>query len=241
MHVLDPGPAEYLTSDKKNVLVNGFLVWSVENPIRYLMSVTDQSGAEARLTDIMRSELGTIFGAHSLSVLVSVEPQSRTIEDVMQEMTEKTSRRAQDNFGIRISAVRIKRLNFPEQNKVAVFRRMEAERRRIATLYRSEGEEEAEKIRAQADRDQAVLINEARRHAEEIRGEADAKATRIYAEAFGQDPEFYEFLRSLEAYKKIIRENSTVVIPSDAELLKVLKNPERFTQPDKPLPEGLSN
>ena len=124
-----------------------------------------------------------------------------------------------------IAAVRIKRLNFPPQNKQAVFRRMEAERQRIARLYRSEGEEEAEKIRASADREEAVLLNEARRQAEEIRGEADAEATRIYAEAFGQDPEFFEFVRSLEAYQNIIGESSTIVVPSDSELLKVLQTP----------------
>ena len=230
LNVLDPERAEYLTSDKKNVLVNAFLVWSVEDPLRYLVSVTDRNGAEARLTDIMRSEVGTTLGAHPLSALVSIEPQSQSMEDVMQDITRNTARRAHESLGIRVSSVRIKRLNFPTQNKQAVFRRMQAERRRIATLYRSEGEEEAEKIRARADREQAVLINEAMRRAEEMRGEADAEATRIYAEAYGQDPEFYQFLRSLQAYERILRENSTVVVPSDAELLKVLKDPRRFTK-----------
>ncbi len=235
MHVLDPDAAEYLTSDKKNILVNGFVVWSVGDPIRYLVSATDQAGAEARLTDLMRSELGTTLGAHALSVLVSTEPQARTLDDMMQEITQNLARRARDNFGIEVAAVRIKRLNFPAQNKEAVFRRMEAERRRIAKLYRSEGEEEAEKIRAQADREQAVLINEAEREAEILRGDADAEASRIYAEAYAQDPEFYEFLRSLQAYENIIRDTSTVVLPSDSELLDVLKHPERTATPEKSL------
>ncbi len=235
IHILDPDAAEYLTSDKKNILVNGFVVWSVGDPIRYLVSATDQAGAEARLTDMMRSELGTTLGAHSLSVLVSTEPQERTLDDMMQEITQNLARRARDHFGIEVAAVRIKRLNFPAQNKEAVFRRMEAERRRIARLYRSEGEEEAEKIRAQADREQAVLINEAQRQAEILRGEADAEASRIYAEAFSQDPEFYEFLRSLQAYETIIRDTSTVVLPSDSELLDVLKHPSRVAPSEKSL------
>ncbi|ETW98298.1 MAG: hypothetical protein ETSY2_43020 [Candidatus Entotheonella gemina] len=235
IHILDPDAAEYLTSDKKNVLVNGFVVWSVGDPIRYLVSATDQAGAEARLTDMMRSELGTTLGAHALSVLVSTEPQERTLNDMMQEITQNLARRARGNFGIEVAAVRIKRLNFPAQNKEAVFRRMEAERRRIARLYRSEGEEEAEKIRAQADREQAVLINEAERQAEILRGEADAEASRIYAEAFSQDPEFYEFLRSLQAYEHIIRDTSTVVLPSDSELLDVLKHPRSAVPSEKSL------
>ena len=224
-NVLDPDPGEYLTSDKKNILVSKFLVWSVADPLRYLVSLTDKTSAEARLTDIMRSEVGTTLGAYPLSALVSTETQDQTMADVMHDITRKTAQRASDSFGVHIAAVRIKRLNFPPQNKQAVFRRMEAERQRIARQYRSEGEEEAEKIRAQADREEAVLLNEARRQAEEIRGEADAEATRIYAEAFGQDPEFFEFVRSLEAYQNIISESSTIVVPSDAELLKVLQTP----------------
>lgn len=224
-NVLDPEPGEYLTSDKKNILVSNFLVWSVADPLRYLVSLTDKTSAEARLTDIMRSEVGTTLGAYPLSALVSTEAQDQTMADVMRDITRKTAQRASDSFGVHIAAVRIKRLNFPPQNKQAVFRRMEAERQRIARLYRSEGEEEAEKIRAQADREEAVLLNEARRQAEEIRGEADAEATRIYAEAFGQDPEFFEFVRSLEAYENIISESSTIVVPSDAELLRVLQTP----------------
>lgn len=231
LRVLDPPGAEYLTSDKKNILVNSFLVWAVEDPLRYRVSVTDTGGAEARLTDIMRSEVGTRLGAHPLTALVSVEPQPQTMAEVMQEMTRRTAQRAHESLGVRVVAVRIKRLNFPQQNKAAVFRRMEAERRRIATLYRSEGEEEAAKIRAQADREQAVLVSDAQRQAEEIRGLADAEATRIYAEAFGQEPDFYEFLRSLQAYEKIIGPNATVVVPSDAAWLDVLKHPERFVKP----------
>ena len=233
IHVLDPSTAEYLTSDKKNILVNGFVVWSVHDPIRYLVSAANQAGAEARLTDMMRSELGATLGAYSLSVLISTEPQERTLDDMMQEITQNLARQARDNFGIEVAAVRIKRINFPAQNKAAVFRRMEAERRRIAQLYRAEGEEEAEKIRAQADREQAVLINDAQRQAEILRGEADAEASRIYAEAYGQDPEFYEFLRSLQAYQNIIQDTSTVILPSDSELLNVAQTPE----PSRPIRE----
>ena len=232
-NVLDPDPGEYLTSDKKNILVSNFLVWSVADPLRYLVSLTDKTSAEARLTDIMRSEVGTTLGAYPLSALVSTEEEDQTMADVMRDITRKAAQRASDSFGVHVAAVRLKRLNFPPQNKQAVFRRMEAERQRIARLYRSEGEEEAEKIRASADREEAVLLNEARRQAEEIRGEADAEATRIYAEAFGQDPEFFEFVRSLEAYQNIISESSTIVVPSDAELLKVLQTPDGEAPPQQ--------
>jgi membrane protease subunit HflC len=225
-HVLDPGSAEYLTADKKNVEVSCFMVWAVADPLMYWTSVSGQRGAEARLTDLMASKVGTILGSHELSVLVSAEAQELTMDEVMSKITQGAAGEARENFGIEISSIRIKRLSFPLQNKQAVFRRMEAERERIARLYRSEGEEAAEKIRQTANRERAELVNEANRQAEETRGLADAEATRIYAEAFSQDPDFYAFLRSLQTYEKIIQENSTVVVPSDAEILRVLKDPD---------------
>ncbi len=225
VRMLDPEPAEYLTSDKKNVLLSSFLVWRVEDPRQYFVSVADRRGAEARLADIMRSELGTILGRHPLSALVSVEESERDMAGVMEEVTRRTAARAAKNLGIGVSAVRLRRINFPTQNKEAVFRRMEAERQRIAKQYRSEGRESYQKIIAQADLQQAMLVNQALQKAAEIKGAADAEATRIYAEAYSQAPDFYRFLRSLEAYEKIVREHATVVIPSDAKLLEVLRHP----------------
>jgi membrane protease subunit HflC len=233
IHVLDPDSAEYLTSDKKNILVSAFMVWSVSEPVEYLVAVNDQRGAEARLSDVMRSEVGTILGSHPLSDLVFDEGESTGMAGIENEITAKAKEKA-ERFGIEVRSVRLKRLNFPTGNKEAVFRRMEAERERIARQYRSEGEEEAAKIRAKADLAKAVLLNEAAKNAEKRRGAADAEATRIYAEAYGRDPDFYRFLRSLEAYRRIIKEDSTVVVPHDSPLLEVLgskagdlKAPER--------------
>ncbi len=227
VRILEPSPAEYLTADKKNVLVSCFLAWSVADPRRYLVAVTDEAGAAARLSDLLRSQIGTALGARELSVLVSNQGQGPTIDDVMEEVTRKTAERALSSFGVEVSAVRIRRLNFPRQNKDAVFSRMEAERKRIARQYRAEGEEQAVKIRATADREQASLLADANRQAEETRGEADAEATKIYAAAFGQDPAFYEFLRSLETYEKIVKKDSTIIVPSDSRLLEVMRNPDR--------------
>lgn len=232
IQVLDPRSAEYLTEDKKNVLVSYFMVWRVAEPVKFRVSVSDKGGAEARLTDIMLSEVGTVLGQHPLSDLVCHEGDDWAMDEVMKTVTENATRKAREDFGIDVLTVRIKRLNFPRQNKQAVFERMEAERDRIAKQYRSEGIEEAFKIQAQARRDEATLLAEAKRSAEEIRGEADAEATRIYAEAFGKDPDFYEFVRSLEAYRKIIGENATVVIPDDSKLLEVMKDPGRHIEPD---------
>ena len=142
------------------------------------------------------------------------------------QITSRVAAKARENLGVRIDAARIKRLNFPRQNKQAVFRRMEADRQKTAKEIRAEGRQKSEKIRADANREAAVLVSEAERQAEEIRGKGDAEATRIYAEAYEKDPEFYEFLRLLQTYESIFTKSSTVVIPHDSELLKALRGSE---------------
>ena len=231
IHVLDPAADEVLTSDKKNILVNSFLVWSVSDPKRFLVSVGDPVGAEGRLTAILRSEVGTTLGSYPLSALVTDEAgESTKMVEVMERITANAAAKASKSFGIKVASVRFKRINFPLQNKEAVFRRMNAERTRIATGYRSEGDEEADKIRARADREKAALLADAERDATVKRGEADAEATRIYAEAFSKDPAFFEFIRSLRAYEEIIGKGSTVVIPDDSPLLRVLADPEKYIE-----------
>lgn len=227
LRILDPAPGEFLTLDKKNVTVDAFAAWEVEDPLKFLVTVVERTTAEAQLEDLMRAEVGAAVGSHNLDVLLSTEEQHVQVDQVMDQITARTAHQAHASYGIRIRAIRLKRLNFPDENRQAVFRRMEAERERIARQYRSEGEEEAEKVRSQADLEQAQILAEAERRAKEIRGEADAEAARIYAEAYGQDPEFYEFLKTLEAYESFIDEDATIVLPSDSKLLKLLKDPVR--------------
>lgn len=244
-HITSPEAAEFLTKDKKNVLVSFFVAWSVEDPLQFLKTVNDRLGAESRLQDRIRSEVGTQLSRYGLSELVTlaeieegadpavpgagepgplVQGESR-ITEMMERITAGTEEYLKKEFGIKLFAVRMKRLNFPSANKNAVFQRMKEERKRIATKYRSEGKEQAAKVRADADLQEALLLNVANRDAEKIRGEADAEATRVYAEAYAKDPEFYEFLRSLEAYEKMLDEKSTIVLPADSPLLDVL-NPD---------------
>jgi membrane protease subunit HflC len=143
---------------------------------------------------------------------------------IMQTITERTRDKAREGYGINVRAVRLKRLNFPEENRQAVFRRMEAERERIARQYRSEGEEEAEKVRAQADLEQARILADADRQSGEVRGEADAEAARIYAAAYSRDPAFYEFLK-ISTPREVHRRRATIVLPSDSRLLRLLREP----------------
>jgi len=220
--VYNPRPSEFLTMDKKNIVVDSYVAWRVADPNRFLQTVNDLTGAEMRLHDTVWAAAAAALGNTDLSALVSVRPEEVKVQDVMRQVTEHSGARALDQYGIEIVDVRMKRLNLPAQNRESVFARMRAERERIAKQYRAEGEAEALKIRAEADKEKARIISEAYREAEKVRGDGDAQSTRIYAEAYSRDPKFYKLVRTLEAYKKVIDPNTTAILSSDSELLKLL-------------------
>ena len=220
--VYNPRPSEFLTRDKKNIVVDNYVAWRVADPNRFLQTVNDLTGAEMRLHDTVWAAAAAALGNTDLSALISVRPEDVKVQDVMRQVTELSRARAMEQYGIEIVDVRMKRLNLPAQNRESVFARMRAERERIAKQYRAEGEAEALKIRAEADKEKARIISEAYREAEKIRGDGDAQSTRIYAEAYSRDPKFYKLVRTLEAYKKIIDPNTTAILSSDSELLKLL-------------------
>jgi membrane protease subunit HflC len=225
INTFDFPAAEFLTSDKKNLLVEAFVCWKITDSVKFLQTVTDIKGAEARLMDIVWADIGASFGKTPLDSILSTLPENIKTDDLEENTRMNLDKIAQKQFGANVLSFRIKRINYPEQNKRSVFDRMVAERERIATQFRSEGEEEAMKIRSEADKEKTMILAEARRKAEIIRGQGDAEATRIYANSFKKYPDFYKFIRTLEAYKKIINKNSIIVIPSDSVLLKYLNNP----------------
>lgn len=220
--IYNPRPSEFLTEDKKNLVLDNYVCWRVRNPNKFLQSVRDIAGAEARLHDIVWSALSASLGRAELSALVSTDAEKVQIKQIMDEVTRQCQDIAQNQYGIEIVDVRIKRLNLPEQNKQSVFARMRAERERIAKQYRAEGEEMALRIRAEADRERERLLSEAYRDAERIKGEGDAQSTRIYSQAHARNPEFYKLVRTLEAYKKVLDDKTSIVLSSDSELLRLL-------------------
>ena len=221
LQLYDPPPAEYLTHDKKNLVLDVFVCWRVADPKRFLEAVRDKLGAELRLHDIMASELAAATGKYTLPSLLTVEREKHKLPELCRKVSERC-RRAALPFGIEVVEVRIKRLLFPEQNKQAVFARMRAERQRMAKKYRAEGMEMATKIRAEAEAEATRILAEAQREAERIKGRAEAEAAKIYAAAYNADPEFYRFMRTLEAYKKALDEKTLVVLSADSEFLRLL-------------------
>lgn len=212
---------EFLTKDKKNILVEAYATWRIENPVQFFKSVRDAQGASARLSDILTSELGVALSQYELANLVSTNVEQIELSKMLEQLSKQTDERTRA-YGFQVSDVRLKQLNFPESNRQSVFQRMRAERQQIARQLRSEGAEEATKIRADADAEKTTLLSKAQEEANRVKGEGEAEAITIYARAFGQDPAFYQFLRTLESYDKIINKGTTLILPSDSELLKFL-------------------
>ena len=214
----DADPGAVFTKDKKEMKVDTYSKWRVSDPLKFYETVRTTNGAHARLDDIIYSQTREVLGQHTL-----VEIVSGNRKEIREAITLR-SRKNAEKFGIEILDVRIKRADLPEQNSQAVFGRMNAERRRQAKLYRSEGEEESLKIRSDADRERVEIIAEAKKINEETRGGADAEATKIYADAYQKDTDFFKFLRSHDVYRDSLQEGTTLLMDANSKFFKYLKD-----------------
>jgi modulator of FtsH protease HflC len=222
LRVYNPRPSEFLTRDKKNLVIESYAAWKIEDPVRFVQTVGDATAAEMRLHDIIWSGLSAALGTHDLDSIISTMAEKTEAGSMLDRLSESTDRAALEQYGIKVMDVRIKRLNLPEQNKQSVYARMRAERERIARQYRAEGEEQALSIRADADRQREEILSVAYKQAEKTKGEGDAESTRIYGQAYSKNPKLYKLLRTLDSYKKVIDDKTTAILSSDSELLKVL-------------------
>lgn len=217
----DAAAAPIITSDKKHLVIDNYARWRIVEPLKLYQTVRDESGAQARLDDIVFSEIREELARHTLTEIVSVNREA-----IMEKVHKQCDNKARE-YGIEVMDVRIKRADLPGEVAHSVYARMKAERQRIAKKYRSEGEEEAVKIRATTDKEKTILLAESYRQAEKLKGEGDAEAIKIYAEAFEKDPEFYAFVRTLKAYEKSLKRDTTIVLPSDSELFQYLSPPTK--------------
>jgi modulator of FtsH protease HflC len=216
-------PERFVTAEKKPVLVDSFVKWRIDDVRKYYMAVGgDEQLARTRLSQWVNSGLREEFGKRTVHDVVS-----GARDKIMADVQKKADGEAR-NLGIEIVDVRLKRVDLPAEVSEAVYRRMETERKRVANELRSQGAAEAEKIRADADRQREVIVAEAYRDAQKIKGEGDAKAAAIYGQAFSQSPEFYSFYRSLEAYRGSFRSKSDLlVIEPNSDFFKYLKSAGR--------------
>ncbi len=216
-----PEPDRFITAEKKNILVDAFVKWQITEPRLYFVSFGgDERRAQDRMAQIVKAALNEEITKRTVREVISGERGK-----VMDAIRTKVANEAKQ-IGAQIVDVRLKRVDYVEQINNSVYDRMKSERSRVANELRSTGFAESEKIRADADRQRIVILADAYRQAEGVRGEGDAKAARIYAEAFGKNPEFYKFMRSLEAYKESFKtRNDVLVIDPNSEYLKYFKAP----------------
>ncbi len=213
----DVEPKAILSLDKKRLEVDNYGRWRISDPLTFYKAVRTINGGLSRIDPIVYSELRVELGKHNLTEIVDKR------RDKIMEIVTLKAREKLEEYGIDIIDVRIKRADLSQENERAVFDRMIAERERQAKQYRSEGEEEALKIRAETDKEKTIILAEAYRQSQEIRGEGDAKAVEIYADAFKSDPGFYEFTRTLETYQKVIDGKTTLILSTDSQLLNLMK------------------
>ncbi len=213
-------PERFITAEKKNVLVDSFVKWRIVDVKQFYISVGgDEMRANTRLMQTVNSSMREEFGKRTIHEVVSGER-----EEIMNVLRNKTDADAR-KIGVQVLDVRLKRVDFPSEISDSVYRRMDAERKRVANELRASGAADGEKIKADADKQREVILAEAYRDAQSTKGEGDAKASAIYASAFGRNAEFYSFYRSLEAYKQSFKNKSDVMVmdPSSA-FFKYLKS-----------------
>ena len=221
----DAASKDILTVDKQQLSVDNYSRWRIADPLQFYRTVRDEGGAQSRLDDIVYSDLRETLGRHTLRDIVS-DKRDQLMADVTARSAEKAK-----VYGIEIVDVRIKRADLPEKNEQTVFGRMRSERERQAKKFRAEGDEEARKIRSESDKEVQILLADATQQGEVIRGEGDANATRIFAEAYGRDPDFYAFQRTLEAYRSALASGTTVILSPKSEFFRFLERAESGTEP----------
>ena len=212
----DAAPKEIISQDKKTLVVDNFARWRISDLTTFYERVRTENLAQNRLDEIIYSDLRNELGKYTFNEIISENRQ-----DIMDQVAALSNVKTAD-LGIEIVDVRIKRADLPPENEAAVFERMRAERRRQANLSRSEGEEESLKIRAETDKQATIIQAEAYQISQQVRGAGDATALKIYADAYNRDPDFFQFMRTLEAYEKTLKDETTVVLSPDSDFLRYL-------------------
>jgi membrane protease subunit HflC len=215
-------PIQLLLGDKNPIIISCYVAWAIEKPLLFFQSVGYSQNAVQKLSDMITSQLGIILGDYSLGNIINVDAAQIKLEEIETRLRDNSDSSAEDKYGINIGKIGIKRIAYPAIVIEAVYNRMKSERNKEAAKLRAEGKEEGMNIRTEADKKAKEIEAEAYRTSQILRGEGDRTAMNIYAEAYSQDPEFFDFLKSLETYKNILNDKTTLILSTDSELLKYL-------------------
>ncbi|MEP3115839.1 protease modulator HflC [Nisaea sp.] len=223
---LDPPKQQVILSDQKRLDVDSYARFKIVDPLLFFQTVKDEAGARSRLSPIINSSLRRVLGNETLLSILSDQRIS-----IMASIRQQANDDARP-LGMELVEVRIRRADYPEETSLNIYNRMKSERERESKEFRAQGQEEAQKIRADADKQRVVIVAEAKKQSEILRGQGDGEAIRIYADAFGQDPEFFAFYRSMQAYRKAMTSgDTTMVLSPDSDFFKYFKNIEGATAP----------
>jgi membrane protease subunit HflC len=222
LRVFDPPPREVITGDKRNLEVGSYVVWRVGDPSRFVRSAGALDAAEARLSERVAAALSDAVGRRELASLASTDPNVWALDALAEDVVAAVAPQARDELGVEVVDVRLRRFNHPVEVRPAVFDLIRSERKQVAAALRAEGEAEYQAITSRADRERDTALAQADAEAERLRGQADAEAARIANEAHARDPKFFEFLRTLDAYRALLDDKATVVLSSASPLLRLL-------------------
>ena len=216
-------PIQLLLGDKNPLILTCYICWKVFDPLTFLQSLTTTEISEQKIGDMVNSLLGSTLGDYTIENIISVKPESVKLEEIEKKILDNSKEKAIAKYGIQIIDVGIRRLAYPQIVAQSVYDRMRAEREKEARKYVAEGREEAANIESQTDKEVATIIAEAQKQSEILKGQGDRQSMMIYAGAYNKDMDYFEFINSLEACKELMKNNSTLILSTDSEVLKYLK------------------
>lgn len=228
--LLSLAPAELVTLDRRNLVVSAFVVWRISDPTRFLTSVRNIDTAEQRLRTLAGSELGAALAARPITQIFTTDDEPFRLDAIFENITHAANTVARRELGIEVVSIKPNRFGFPKQNLLAIYKRMESERDRIARQYRAEGQEQAATIRSETEREVRQLRARAEREAQKLLGQSEAEAARLYAQAYETNADYYRFVRKLDAYDAILNEDTKLVLSADSPLFDLLFKPEGSIQ-----------
>lgn len=225
-NVFTTQPIQLLLGDKNPIVLTCYVCWRVHDPLLFFQSLVTAGIATQKLGDMVNSQLGSVLGEFSLGNIINTTPTEVKISTIENRILENTNVGAQEKYGIELVQVGIRRIAYPTIVADAIYNRMRSEREKEAMKYRAEGREEAAKIEAKADREVTEILAEAYKKAQILKGEGDQLSLKIYSESYGKDKEFFEFTKSMEVYKDILSQKSTLILSTDSDLFRYLNNPQ---------------
>jgi len=221
-HIFSAQPIQLLMGDKNPLIITCYICWRVSNPQLYFQSIVDQTIARQKLGDMISSQLGSVLGGYNLTDIINPNNEQVKLSQIESEIMQAANNKTEKLYGITVVQLGVRKIEYPSIVAKAVFNRMRSEREKEAMKYRAEGMEKAAVIKAKADRQAKEIVAEAKMKAAEIKAEGDQKALQIFADTYAKDPDLYEYIKSLELYKEILQDNTTIILSTDSKLFKHL-------------------